>query len=311
MNGTTINPDIQGADGFCYVGGNRTYSTQRCIAEYSAHRGQDFAPLTPSSVQGSGSWGPHGTTPILASAYGQVTESGCINGNGYTITVRDSTNHNYRHLHPSAPPLVAQWSYVSPGQRLGYVGGTRDAPCTSIYYTVPHLHYEIRWPNMDSYADAMDPWKSSRTSYARPGLWSSGTVDTLMRDAWIYFAAAYGLGEIGYSVSKGPSWGPNVNWENKTSDPNSLAGVQYLTSGLSNYDVYKRSGALVHVLGVGPAYIVRGLWWKEWSGKGRQNSFLGWPTSFDSAGRQNFQGGCIVVSGTTVTSKPYGTSPCV
>jgi len=311
MNGTMTTPTPAAIDGFCSRALARAYSTERCRVEDEAHRGQDFAPIVPSALAGTGSWASHGTVPVLAAASGQVTEASCINGNGFTVTIRDSSNHYFRALHLSSTPLVSSGSYVSAGQRIGFVGGTKSSPCSTIDYGTPHLHFEIRWPDMNSYTGPMDPWVSLRAAYARPGLWASGTVDIGMRDAWIYFATLYGLSEVGYSVSQGPTWIENVQWIATNSGTSGLAAVQFLTSGLANYSADRRSGALVRRSGASTAFLVRGSWWKRWLTLGLQNSFLGWPISFDDSVRQDFQGGCIVVSGATVVSQPNGVAPCV
>ena len=305
------------ADGFCYNGQPRNYSTSHCISEPDAHKGQDFSTITPTSLNGTFSYlyTSQQLVPLLSPTNGLVTQSRCSSA-GWVLEVRGGYNIEFGLWHMYASPLYANGSNILAGRRVGYVGGSGGGGgCTEVMYPTPHLHFEMQLPpggpDASPNPSNVDPWISVRTAYARPGLWPSGTVDTLMRDLWIWFATANGISNVGYP-SVNDSVGSNVRWEVAGSNLNNIAAVQYLANGTSVWDVTDaRSGALVHSINGANAYWVRDGFFGKWLALGREDSFLGFPVGNDDGVRQNFQGGCVKkVSGVTYAAA-YGSWPCV
>jgi uncharacterized protein with LGFP repeats len=213
-------------------------------------------------------------------------------------------------------PLFAQGSSILVGRKVGYVGGSGGGGgCTEVIYPTPHLHFEMQLPpggpDASPNPSNVDPWLSVRTAYARPGLWTTGSVDTIIRDVWIWYATASGIGNVGYP-SANDSIGSNLRWEVAGGNINNVAAVQYLANGTSAWDVTNaRSGALVHVFNSSNAFWVHDSFFAKWLSLGKEDSFLGFPIGSDDGARQNFQGGCVKkVSGVTYAVS-YGSWPCV
>jgi murein DD-endopeptidase MepM/ murein hydrolase activator NlpD len=314
VNGTAGGLSV--SDGFCYDGQPRSYTTRYCVRESNAHKGMDFSTVTPASLSGSYAYlyTSQQLVPLLSPAGGLVTQARC-SAAGWVFEVRGGYGIEFGLWHLYGSPLYAQGSSILAGRRVGYVGGSGGGSnCSQVIYSPPHLHFEMQLPpggpDDSPNPTNIDPWVSLRTAYARPGLWPGGSVDTAMRDLWIWVATANGVSDVGYP-SVDEAIGSNVRWAVPSSNLNNIAAVQYLSVGYSTWDgAYARSGALVHLLNAPSAFWVRNTFFKKWLTLGEQNSFLGFPISNDDGVRQNFQGGCVkIVSGTTYAAG-YGSWPC-
>ena len=103
------------------------FNLRRKIAYYGKikpHYGTDFA-------------APVGTE-IRATAAGQVIKSGYTRGNGYYVTIKHNATYSTQYLHMKQRGLKVG-TYVSQGDRIGYVGMTG-------YTSGPHVCYRF-WKN--------------------------------------------------------------------------------------------------------------------------------------------------------------------
>lgn len=103
------------------------FNLRRKIAYYGKikpHYGTDFA-------------APVGTE-IRATAAGRVVKSGYTRGNGYYVTIKHNATYSTQYLHMKQRGLKAG-TYVSQGDRIGYVGMTG-------YTSGPHVCYRF-WKN--------------------------------------------------------------------------------------------------------------------------------------------------------------------
>tara|TARA_B100000886_G_scaffold4455_1_gene2787 strand:+ start:2719 stop:4035 length:1317 start_codon:yes stop_codon:yes gene_type:complete len=103
------------------------FNLRRKIAYYGKikpHYGTDFA-------------APVGTE-IRATAAGRVIKSGYTRGNGYYVTIKHNATYSTQYLHMKQRGLKAG-TYVSQGDRIGYVGMTG-------YTSGPHVCYRF-WKN--------------------------------------------------------------------------------------------------------------------------------------------------------------------
>jgi murein DD-endopeptidase MepM/ murein hydrolase activator NlpD len=306
-------PTVDASDGFCYNLQPRGYSTLHCVAEGDAHRGQDFAPLIPGSLIGAAAYAAMGVAPVLAPVGGLVERSGCMNGNGNTMMIAGGFGFRFQLQHLAPGLTYALGATAVEGRRIGYAAATTTSAssCTNTAYGAPHLHFEMKLaPGTDSYANPVDPWTTLRTAYARPGLFADGTVDTSMRDVWVFVANAYGIGSVGYPAIR-DSIGSNARLAVPSNNLNNLATVQFLANGTNTFDTATwRTGALVRRNGVASANWIRNAWFGRWLALGMQNSYLGWPIGNDDGVRQNFQGGCIRIINGTATAGTYGSATC-
>ena len=103
------------------------FNLRRKIAYYGKikpHYGTDFA-------------APVGTE-IRATAAGRVVKSGYTRGNGYYVTIKHNATYSTQYLHMKQRGLKVG-TYVSQGDRIGYVGMTG-------YTSGPHVCYRF-WKN--------------------------------------------------------------------------------------------------------------------------------------------------------------------
>tara|TARA_B100001057_G_scaffold156586_1_gene157071 strand:+ start:4962 stop:6278 length:1317 start_codon:yes stop_codon:yes gene_type:complete len=113
------------------------FNLRRKIAYYGKikpHYGTDFA-------------APVGTE-IRATAAGRVVKSGYTRGNGYYITIKHNATYSTQYLHMRKRGLKVG-TYVSQGDRIGYVGMTG-------YTSGPHVCYRF-WKN----GKQVDPLKQT------------------------------------------------------------------------------------------------------------------------------------------------------
>lgn len=308
-------PALGAADGFCYNRAPRNYSTQRCISPPQAHKGQDFVPLIANSVNGAPGWRftSMGLTPVVSPTSGTVTQSRC-SGAGYVFEVKGAYDIRFSFWHLHAMPMLPVNASVAEGRRAAFVGGSGGGnSCSQVQYSPPHVHIEMTIPTAGANCLAstnpchVDPWVSLRTAYARPGLFASGQVNTSMRDIWVWHAYWNGIENVGYPIWTEFFGGANVQYQGSGWN---IAEVQYLSNGLSTFDSYYRTGALVQVLGQPGAVWTYNGWFRKWVEMGQATSYLGFPIADVVGNRQNFQGGCIAVSGSAAYAAPYGSWPC-
>ena len=113
------------------------FNLRRKIAYYGKikpHYGTDFA-------------APVGTE-IRATAAGRVVKSGYTRGNGYYVTIKHNATYSTQYLHMKQRGLKVG-TYVSQGDRIGYVGMTG-------YTSGPHVCYRF-WKN----GKQVDPLKQT------------------------------------------------------------------------------------------------------------------------------------------------------
>jgi hypothetical protein len=303
-------PSVGGpADDFCIP---RTYSNNRCTSGFG-HSGLDMEDW-------GGTAGP-GEIRAVAAMDGTVFDAGCTGGLGYFVKIDGNDGKKYRQFHLDGTPAVSDSQTVKAGQFVGYMG--QSGGCSNTGQSL-HTHFDRfdSWScgNGGTYC-ARDPYRSVRDAYARPGLRSDGsTVDNAMAGEWLIAIASLGveyeaaLQFVGYPVRGSVLWSANA--VQLTSSAGNVGYKQWLGTGSNTFDAQYRAGALTHRVSDSDGYWVRWGFWKTWRtipGPGSEHSsYLGWPITDEINGyTQFFEGGCIVLSGSTYVHARWGTPPCV
>jgi murein DD-endopeptidase MepM/ murein hydrolase activator NlpD len=294
------------ADDFCY---SRTYANAQCISG-TGHSGNDIFPAHGGAMNGD-LW-------VVAAYPGTVVASGCADGEGYRIYIEGDDGRMYRYLHMHGLSLmVGVNARVRVGQRLGTMSSSGSC---SAYDAGLHLHFDLLKSPWSRSFDSLDPYRSLRRAYARPGLRSDGvTPDDAIGNRWLAALNTYpnyveGIRQVGFPTGGGLyAFGvgsPNVLPSN--SSTGAAGRRQFLNNGMvGSMDALSRTSAIARKNTSAVAYWVSGPFFLVWSNAGLEGSFLGWPIGDRAAGRQNFEGGCIrQTSPTSWQAFVYGQGGC-